>query len=98
MVTMEKTLDEFEQLLEDSLAKQHAVADIVEGTVIKKENDGYLVSVKGAKMEAFLPAKEVSADETLEIGDIKEFYVLKEHEIIFTSINDKSKLKEFDSF
>ena len=27
-----------------------------------------------------------------------EFYVLKEHEIIFTSINDKSKLKEFDSF
>ena len=80
MVTMEKTLDEFEQLLEDSLAKQHAVADIVEGTVIKKENDGYLVSVKGAKMEAFLPAKEVSSDETLEIGDIKEFYVLKEED------------------
>ena len=78
MVTMEKTLDEFEQLLEDSLSKQHAVADIVEGTVIKKENDGYLVSVKGAKMEAFLPEKEVS--ETLEIGDVKEFYVLKEED------------------
>ncbi len=80
MVTMEKTLDEFEQLLEDSLAKQHAVADIVEGTVIKKENDGYLVSVKGAKMEAFLPEKEVSSEETLEVGDIKEFYVLREED------------------
>ena len=80
MVTMEKTLDEFEQLLEDSLSKQHAVADIVEGTVIKKENDGYLVSVKGAKMEAFLPEKEVSSEETLEVGDIKEFYVLKEED------------------
>ena len=80
MVTMEKTLDEFEQLLEDSLSKQHAVADIVEGTVIKKENDGYLVSVKGAKMEAFLPEKEVSSEETLEVGDIKEFYVLREED------------------
>ena len=80
MVTMEKTLDEFEQLLEDSLAKQHAVADIVEGTVIKKENEGYLVSVKGAKMEAYLPEKELSSEETLEVGDVKEFYVLKEED------------------
>ena len=80
MVTMEKTLDEFEKLLEDSLSKQHAVADIVEGTVMKKDTEGYLVSVRGAKMEAFLPLKEVSADETLEIGDIREFYVLKEED------------------
>ena len=80
MVTMEKTLDEFEQLLEDSLSKQHAVADIVEGTVMKKDSDGYLVSVKGAKMEAYLPSKEVPSEETLEIGDIKEFYVLKEED------------------
>ncbi len=35
MTTAEKTLDEFEKLLEDSFSKQHAVADIVEGTVIK---------------------------------------------------------------
>jgi len=27
-----------------------------------------------------------------------EFYILKEHEIIFTSINDKAKLKEFEPF
>ena len=79
MTTMEKTLDEFEKLLEESFAKQHAVADIVEGTVIKKENDGYLISVKGAKMEAYLPEKELSSDEPeLQIGDEKEFYVLKE--------------------
>lgn len=81
MATMEKTLDEFEKLLEESFSKQHAVADIVEGTVIKKENDGYLISVKGAKMEAYLPEKELSSDEPeLQIGDEKEFYVLKEED------------------
>ena len=82
MVTMEKDkqLDEFEQLLEDSLSKQHSVADIVEGTVMRKESDGYLVSVKGAKMEAYLPQKEIPTDETLEVGDVKEFYVLREED------------------
>ncbi len=74
-----QVLDEFEQLLEESFAKSNTVADIVEGTVIKKELEGYLVSVKGAKMEAFLPEKELSSDiESLEVGDIREFYVLKE--------------------
>ncbi len=73
-----QVLDEFEQLLEESFAKANTVADIVEGTVIKKESDGYLVSVKGAKMEAFLPNKELSDGEELEVGDIREFYVLKE--------------------
>ena len=35
--TMEKTnLDEFERLLEESFSKSFSVADIVEGTVIKK--------------------------------------------------------------
>ena len=81
MTTAEKTLDEFEKLLEDSFSKQHAVADIVEGTVMKKESDGYLVSVKGAKMEAYLPEKELSSDEPeLQVGDEKEFYVLKEED------------------
>ena len=73
-----QTLDEFEQLLEESFAKSNTVADIVEGTVIKKESEGYLISVKGAKMEAFLPNKELPEGEDLEIGDIREFYVLKE--------------------
>ena len=71
--------DEFEMLLEESFAKSNTVADIVEGTVIKKGQDGYLVSVKGAKMEAFLSNRELSSDvEELEIGDVREFYVLKE--------------------
>src|SRR5574344_1722491 len=81
MPTLEKetNLDEFEKLLEESFNKTYAVADIVEGTVMKKESEGYLVSVKGAKMEAFLSNKELSSDEpTLEIGEAKEFYVLKE--------------------
>ena len=74
-----QVLDEFEQLLEESFAKSNTVADIVEGTVIRKENEGYLVSVKGAKMEAYLPNKELSSEaEELEVGDIREFYVLKE--------------------
>ena len=80
---MTKTqLDEFEQLLEETLSKTYTVADIVEGTVLKKENGGYLVSVKGAKTEAFLPEKEISNNseeaESLQIGDVREFYVLKE--------------------
>ena len=76
---MTQVLDEFEMLLEESFAKSNNVADIVEGTVIKKESEGYLVSVKGAKMEAFLSNRELSSDvEELEIGDTREFYVLKE--------------------
>ena len=75
-------LDDFEKLLDETLSKTYTVADIVEGTVIKRENGGYLISVKGAKTEAFLPDKEISnADdnaEQLQVGDIREFYVLKE--------------------
>lgn len=75
------TSDEFEKLLEESFSNSHSVADIVEGTVIRKEQDGYLVSVRGAKTEAFLPNREISTAEDsapIEIGDVKEFYVLKE--------------------
>ena len=77
------TLDDFEKLLEESFSSGHSVADIVEGTVLKKEQDGYLISVRGAKTEAFLPNKEISSAEEaapLEIGDVKEFYVLKEEQ------------------
>ena len=75
------TLDDFEKLLEESFSNSHSVADIVEGTVLKKEQDGYLVSVRGAKTEAFLPNREISSAEEaapVELGDVKEFYVLKE--------------------
>ena len=83
MTTVEKTkLDEFETLLEESFAKSYNVADIVEGIVIRKDKDGYLISIKGAKTEAILPDREIlSTDEgkaNLEMGDIKDFYVLRE--------------------
>lgn len=83
MTTAEKTnLDEFEKLLEESFAKSYTVADIVEGIVLRKDQDSYLVSIKGAKTEAILPNREIlNADENqnaLEIGDVKEFYILRE--------------------
>ncbi len=81
-MTNTENLEDFEALLNDTLSKTYTVADIVEGTIIKKENNGYLVSVKGAKTEAYLPDKEISnndeASEDLQIGDIREFYVLRE--------------------
>ena len=78
--TLERPMDEFEKLLEESFAKTLTVADIVEGTVIRKEQDGYLVCVKGAKTEAFLSKNEIPSDsiDSLEIGDVREFYVVKE--------------------
>jgi small subunit ribosomal protein S1 len=83
MTTLETTkLDEFEKLLEESFQKSYTVADITEGIVIRKDKEGYLVSVKGAKTEAVLPDREIpSGDEgkiVLEIGVSKDFYVLKE--------------------
>ena len=72
--------DDFESLLEESFSKTLAVADIVEGTIIRKDNDGYLVCVKGAKTEAFLPKSEIPSEQadTLEINDVREFYIVKE--------------------
>lgn len=83
MTIAEQTkMDEFEKLLEESFAKSYNVADIVEGIVVRKDKEGYLISIKGAKTEAILPEREIpSADdkkESLEIADIKEFYVLRE--------------------
>ena len=83
MTTLEKTkLDEFETLLEESFVKTYNVADIVEGIIIRKDKEGYLVSVKGAKTEAILPDREMPSGEegkkALEIGDLKEFYLLRE--------------------
>ena len=63
---LEKTqMDEFERLLEESFSKSYSVADIVEGSVMRKESEGYLISVKGGKTEAFLPNKEVSSEEVV---------------------------------
>lgn len=72
--------DDFEKLLEESFSKSLAVADIVEGTIIRKDSDSYLVCVKGAKTEAILPKNEIPSEQidSLEVGDIREFYILKE--------------------
>lgn len=83
MTTTEKTkMDEFEKLLEESFSKSYTVADIVEGVVISKEQDSYLVSVKGAKTEAVLPEREISTnadgEKVVELNESKEFYVLRE--------------------
>ena len=82
MTVAEKTkMDEFEKLLEESFAKSYQVADIIEGTVIRKDKEGYLISIKGAKTEAVLPNHEIStagAEVAIEAGDAKEFYVLRE--------------------
>lgn len=83
MTTVEKTkLDEFEKLLEESFAKTHSVADIVDGIVVRKDKEGYLVSIKGAKTEAYLPEREISTIDgvktELKVGEAREFYILKE--------------------
>ena len=77
---MTQVLDEFEKLLEESFSNSHSVADIVEGTVLRKEQDGYLVSVRGAKTEAFLPNREISSAEDatpVEEGDVKRILRIK---------------------
>lgn len=82
MTTVEKTkMDEFEKLLEESFAKSYTVADIVEGIVLRKDQDSYLVSIKGAKTEAILPNREIPSFEEnkeLTIGEIRDFYILRE--------------------
>lgn len=85
MTTAEKTkLDEFEKLLEESFTKSYNVADIVEGIVVRKDKDSYLISVKGVKTEAVLPEREISTssdgEKAIAISDVKDFYVLKEEE------------------
>jgi small subunit ribosomal protein S1 len=72
-------MDEFEKLLEESFAKSYNVADIVEGIVVRKDKEGYLISIKGAKTEAVLPDHEISSSEAkMETGDERDFYVLRE--------------------
>ena len=51
-------MDDFEKLLDETLSKTYTVADIVEGTVIKRENGGYLVSVKVLKQKHFYQTKK----------------------------------------
>ncbi len=79
---MTQTMDEFEKLLNEQFSYTFNVADIIQGVVVKRDKNGFLVDI-GAKSEAYLPDKEITAngekpsDDVLKIGDLKDFYVLK---------------------
>lgn len=81
--TTKNETDDFVKLLEESYNYKFSVADVVKGIVIKQENEGFLIDV-GAKTEAFLPNREISStsdvdySEILKVGEVKEFYILKE--------------------
>ena len=74
--------DEFEMLLNKQFEKSLDVAQVVEGRILKRENDGYLVDI-GAKTEAFLPDREITNNTEkdpstlLEIGSKHDVYILK---------------------
>lgn len=80
--TMNDVVSEFERLF---MQYDYAfkVADVVKGTIIKKENDYFLVDI-GSKTEAILPFRELSnvefknPEDIIKIGDSTEFYILKE--------------------
>ncbi len=83
--TEQFSAEDFEKLLNESFSRKLTVADVVEGTVVKREADGFLVDI-GAKGEAYLPDREIAtssdkkASDILKVGDVKEFYVLKEED------------------
>lgn len=82
---MTQIMDEFEKLLNEQFSYTFNVADIIQGVVVKRDKNGFLVDI-GAKSEAFLPDKEITAsgekpsEDVLKIGDLKDFYVLKGEE------------------
>ena len=58
---MTQTMDEFEKLLNEQFSYTFNVADIIQGVVVKRDKNGFLVDI-GAKSEAFLPDKEITAN------------------------------------
>lgn len=74
--------DEFEMLLNKQFETSLDVAQVVEGRILKRENEGYLVDI-GAKTEAFLPDREITNNTEkdpstlLEIGSKHDVYILK---------------------
>ena len=53
---MTQTMDEFEKLLNEQFSYTFNVADIIQGVVVKRDKNGFLVDI-GAKSEAYLPDK-----------------------------------------
>ena len=83
---MEKTNQdsEFAKLFEN-YDYNFKVADVVKGTIVKKENNGFLVDI-GAKSEGLVTFKELSnvpfnePEDIVKIGDTRDFYILKEED------------------
>ena len=69
--------DDFVKLLEESYSYKFSVADTVKGIVVKKDKNGWLVDI-GAKSEAFLSEREIGATDEVKLGEIKEFYIVRE--------------------
>lgn len=95
--TLEKSIEqaksEFEKLFMQ-YDYSFKVADVVKGTVIKRENDHFLVDI-GSKTEAILPWRELSnvefkdAEDVIKVGASADFYILKEendHGQLFVSL------------
>lgn len=82
--TLEKpnTMSEFEKLFMQ-YDYSFKIADVIKGTVVKRENDHFLVDI-GAKTEALLPFRELSnvefkdAEDVVKVGAEADFYILKE--------------------
>lgn len=78
-------IDEFERLLNESFSYEFKVAQVVEGTVVAKDNNNFLVDV-GSKTEAVLPFRELSnvsfekPEDVINIGDKSDFFIIKEEE------------------
>lgn len=95
--TMEKSIEQAKSEFE-ALFMQYdysfKIADVVKGSVVKRENDHFLVDI-GAKTEALLPFRELSnvafkdAEDVIKVGEETEFYILKEendHGQLFVSL------------
>lgn len=80
--SIEQAKSEFERLFMQ-YDYSFKVADVVKGTIIKRENDHFLVDI-GSKTEAKLPFRELSnvefkdAEDVIKVGASAEFYILKE--------------------
>lgn len=95
--TIEKTIEQAKSEFE-ALFMQYdysfKIADVVKGSVVKRENDHFLVDI-GAKTEAILPFRELSnvdfkdAEDIIKVAEEAEFYILKEendHGQLFVSL------------
>lgn len=96
---------DFASLLEQSFSKELRPGTVAVGEILKAEKDGLVIDI-GGKYEGFVPMKEIpganSIAELLEqypIGQVKEFYVLRDSEEDFhylLSVRRVNMVKNWD--